>query len=65
MGLENYCQDIEKFTFDKLVEQFECYASDMEQPVQRIHLKTEQYRQLLDEQYRNILLHADSIYQAK
>ena len=26
MGLEDYCQNIEQFTFEKLVEQFECYT---------------------------------------
>ena len=56
MGLENYDQHIECFTFEKLVEQFECYAAEMEKVVKRIHNKNEQYHQLLDEQYRHILL---------
>jgi polysaccharide pyruvyl transferase WcaK-like protein len=56
MGLGNYCQNIEEFTFEKLVEQFECYVSDLGQAIQLIHGKKEEYRQLLDEQYRKILL---------
>jgi len=56
MGLESYDQHIEEFTVEKLVEQFRCYTLDMEQAVQRIHTKNQQYRQLLDEQYRNILV---------
>jgi polysaccharide pyruvyl transferase WcaK-like protein len=59
MGLEKFCQHIEDFTFDKLVEQFECYASELEVATQRIHQKNEQYRQLLDEQYRNILFNGN------
>jgi polysaccharide pyruvyl transferase WcaK-like protein len=59
MGLEKYCQHIEQFTFDKLVEQFECYASEMEQAIQQIHNKNEQYRKLLDEQYRIVLFDED------
>jgi polysaccharide pyruvyl transferase WcaK-like protein len=54
MGLEKFCHNIEQFTLEKLVEQFECHESDMKQAVQQIHDKNEQYRQLLDEQYRNI-----------
>jgi polysaccharide pyruvyl transferase WcaK-like protein len=60
MGLEKYCQHIERFTPNKLIEQFELYASDMENIVQCIHDRSEQYRRLLDEQYRNVLLPADS-----
>jgi polysaccharide pyruvyl transferase WcaK-like protein len=59
VGLEGYDQHIEHFTVDKLVEQFNCYTSDMEQAVQRISNKNNQYRQLLDEQYRNILVNKD------
>lgn len=56
MGLEDYDQRIEHFTFEKLIAQFECYTSNMEQSIQRIRSKNEHYRQMLDEQYRNILL---------
>ena len=56
MGLGAYCQHIETFTFEKLVEQFESYLADLEQATQRIHKRQEEYRQLLDEQYRNVLL---------
>lgn len=56
MGLESYCQHIETFTVSKLVEQFELHTSDMDDVVRCIHHKNEQYRQLLDGQYRNVLL---------
>lgn len=56
MGLSTYCQHIETFTFEKLVEQFESYLSNMDQATQQIHQRQEEYRILLDEQYRNILL---------
>jgi polysaccharide pyruvyl transferase WcaK-like protein len=59
VGLEKFCQHIDDFTFEKLVEQFECYLSEMDDAVQRIHQKNEQYRQLLDEQYRNILFNGN------
>ena len=56
MGLEKYCQHIERFTFEKLVEQFESYAAEQEQAVLRIGKKKEEYRRLLDEQYRSVLV---------
>jgi polysaccharide pyruvyl transferase WcaK-like protein len=56
MGLESYCQHIESFTFEKLVGQFERYTAEMESAVQRLHHKNEQYRELLDEQYRAVLM---------
>ncbi len=56
MGLADYCQHIESFTFEKVTEQFERYASELEEAVHCIHQKNEQYRQSLDEQYRAILL---------
>ncbi len=59
MGLATYCQHIENFTVEKLVEQLDCYMSDMDQAVQQIQDRNEQYRQLLDEQYRKVLLPAD------
>jgi polysaccharide pyruvyl transferase WcaK-like protein len=57
MGLASYCQHIEEFTFERLVEQFERYKADFDEAVQRIHHKNERYRQLLDEQYLAILTH--------
>jgi len=60
MGLESYCQHIEHFTVEKLVEQLDCYVSDMDQAVRQIHDRNAQYRQLLDEQYSQVLLPADS-----
>jgi polysaccharide pyruvyl transferase WcaK-like protein len=59
MGLEAYCQHIETFTFEKLVEQFECYLSDLDHSTQCIQQRQQEYRQLLGEQYRNILLGTD------
>jgi polysaccharide pyruvyl transferase WcaK-like protein len=55
MGLEKYCQDIEDFTCEKLMEQCESYASEWKQAAQRIHRKKEVYRDLLNEQYCKIL----------
>ncbi|MEJ7929726.1 polysaccharide pyruvyl transferase family protein [Ramlibacter sp. AN1015] len=55
MGLEKYCQDIERFTFEHLVRQFESYGAEREQAIQRIHKRREEYRCLLDEQYRIVL----------
>lgn len=55
MGLEAYCQFIEDFTLEKLQAQFESYLSNLDRATQRIHQRQEQYRQLLDEQYRTVL----------
>lgn len=55
MGLEAYCQHIEDFTFEKLVEQCEQYAAGDEALIQRIQHQGQHYRQLLDEQYCAIL----------
>ena len=60
MGLAKYCQHIEEFTFERLVEQFECYTTEMDAAVGQIHDRNAQYRQSLDEQYRNILLPAQN-----
>jgi polysaccharide pyruvyl transferase WcaK-like protein len=60
MGLENYCQHIEQFTFEKLVEQFRCYTREKGQAVLHIRSRNEQYRMSLDEQYRTILLSSDN-----
>lgn len=59
MGLGGYCQHIETFTFEKLAEQFESYLSNLDQATQQLHQRQEEYRQLLDEQYRNVLLYGD------
>jgi polysaccharide pyruvyl transferase WcaK-like protein len=56
MGLAKYCQHIEEFTFERLVEQFECYTTEMNGAVGQMHDRNAQYRQSLDEQYRNVLL---------
>lgn len=55
MGLGDYCQPIEQFTVEKLVEQFESYEARGAQLVDGILEKREQYRRLLDEQYRHVL----------
>jgi polysaccharide pyruvyl transferase WcaK-like protein len=60
MGLTSYCQHIEHFTVEKLVEQMDCYVTDVDRAVQQIHDRNELYRQLLDEQYRKVLLPADT-----
>jgi len=56
MGLSAYCQHIERFTFERLVQQFESYAAEREHALQRIQKKREEYRRSLEEQYRIVLL---------
>ena len=53
MGLEAYCQHIEEFTIDKLVEQFNhTCINNSGQITELIHAKLANYHKLLDEQYR-------------
>jgi polysaccharide pyruvyl transferase WcaK-like protein len=54
MGLAIYCQHIEDFTFERLVEQFKACVAGGKQLVSHIHRQCEQYRDQLDEQYRDI-----------
>ncbi len=55
MGLESYCQHIEQFSVDRLIQQFQSLASEMSKTPERIHATCAQYRQMLDEQYCRIL----------
>ena len=55
MGLQPYCQHIERFSIDLLIKQFQILTSELEPASKRIQEKCAQYRQLLDEQYRKIL----------
>ena len=56
MGLRDYCQHIEHFTAEKLIQQFQSLISELSQASTRIQDKCVQYRQELDQQYRKILL---------
>jgi polysaccharide pyruvyl transferase WcaK-like protein len=55
MGLEAYCQHIEHFDIERLIQQFQSLTSELDPASQRIQQKCVEYRQLLDEQYRRIL----------
>lgn len=55
MGLQSYCQHIERFKPESLIQQFQSLTLDGNQASQRIQTKCAQYRKLLDEQYRIIL----------
>lgn len=55
MGLEHYCQHIEHFTNERLIEQFSSCIHETEQIVSRIHDQLDNYRNLLDEQYKTLL----------
>jgi polysaccharide pyruvyl transferase WcaK-like protein len=52
MGLERYCQHIEHFTNERLVEQFNSCINETDQIVRQIHDKLDGYRNLLDDQYK-------------
>lgn len=56
LGLEAYCQHIEDFTFEKLVEQFNTCLDNSRQISELIRSQLVQYQTLLDEQYQNLLL---------
>jgi polysaccharide pyruvyl transferase WcaK-like protein len=55
MGLQDYCQHIEHFTPESLIQQFQSLSLDLVQASQCIQSKCAQYRQLLDQQYRQVL----------
>jgi polysaccharide pyruvyl transferase WcaK-like protein len=55
MGLAHYCQHIEHFTNERLIEQFRSCIHETEQIVCRIHDQLDNYRNLLEEQYKAIL----------
>ena len=48
MGLAAYCQHIEHFTMDRLIEQFRSLMSERDGATQRIQQKCVQYREMLD-----------------
>lgn len=54
MGLENYCQHIEEFSVERLVQQFEACLVERDQAVARIRDKTGQYQRMLNEQFQRI-----------
>jgi polysaccharide pyruvyl transferase WcaK-like protein len=56
MGLQAYCHHVEQFSVQELMLQFEALAGDLDRAVERIQCRTEEYRRLLDEQYRAVLM---------
>lgn len=56
MGLDKYCQHIEQFTVESLIQQFQEYEDAGDQTISKIHAQLENYRRLLDEQYQKIFL---------
>lgn len=57
-GLAEYCQGIDHFDVDKLIEQFIKLEKNAENLKPRIKQKTEEYRRALDEQYAFIFKNA-------
>ena len=55
MGLERYCQHIDHFTNERLIEQFSSCIQETDQIVSQIHDQLDSYRNLLDEQYNMLL----------
>ena len=55
MGLEHYCQHIEHFTNERLIEQFSSCIHETDQIVRQIHDQLDSYRNLLDDQYKMLL----------
>lgn len=56
MGLDRYCQHIEQFTLEQLVDQFNSSVLESKQITHQIHNKLEVQRGLLREQYDRLLL---------
>jgi len=54
MGLGEYCQQIEEFDVERLQAQFTRLAENSDQIREQIRAKNIEYRQALDEQYRQI-----------
>lgn len=54
MGLENYCQHVEHFTYERLIEQFSSCVQDADQITRQIHDQLGVYRDLLDDQYKKL-----------
>jgi polysaccharide pyruvyl transferase WcaK-like protein len=61
MGLERYCQPIEHFTNERLVKQFNSCIDEADQIAHQIHVQLNNYRNLLDEQYRMLLSQPQAI----
>jgi len=59
MGLQAYCQHIERFSVDQLVQQFQTLVAELDRASQQIQRRCGQYRESLDEQYRAILCPAE------
>jgi polysaccharide pyruvyl transferase WcaK-like protein len=55
MGLGHYCQHIEHFTNERLIEQFSSCIHETDQIVRQIHEQLDSYRNLLDDQYKMLL----------
>lgn len=55
MGLGHYCQHIEHFTNERLIEQFSACIHETDQIVRQIHDQLDSYRNLLDDQYKMLL----------
>jgi polysaccharide pyruvyl transferase WcaK-like protein len=55
MGLAAYCQHIETFSVEKLMEQFEALVAEAGPVARRIADKNMEYRRQLDEQYQAVL----------
>lgn len=56
MGLGYYCQHIEQFTLERLYEQFDSCVHEADQITRQIHDQLNRYRDLLDDQYKKILV---------
>ena len=56
MGLEHYCQRIEDFTCERLIEQFTSCIREVDQIVRQIQDQLDVYRNLLDDQYKMLFL---------
>jgi polysaccharide pyruvyl transferase WcaK-like protein len=56
MGLQAYCQHIENFDVDRLIQQFQLLSSELPLASHRIQQKCDRNRELLEEQYRRIFL---------
>lgn len=59
MGLEQYCQHIEHFTYERLIEQFNTSLNETDQIVSQVHDQLDNYRKLLDNQYKILFGRSD------
>lgn len=55
IGLRDYCQHIEHFSLEWLIEQFNSCIDETDQIVRQIHNRLDKYRGLLDDQYKLLL----------